>query len=729
MPTQLSFFWPDGEKIPDEHLRSVYRHPPLVPDRFNRGALVVGSRGAGKTTLLRFQKESHPGVALHVALNTELASLSKQTALGPLSPTTSATQEELLGNKATSLIAVSVAERLAKKSITPPWDELRECLPGGALPSKRGGLAEFLAKTKINVSRGALDEFGAVPRTRPLVSFLSSLGRRCEQLGLPLLLLFDKADLVIPAALIPVLETLDQAAGYVAVVATRPGHGGLSLARSADSSSPGDHYDVVYLGLWPRSDDWRAFVESAIQAQPSIGSLSGIADDLRNAVVALSRDSVRVGLEAFAYIQASPANAHRQLSTALREIQTRQLTGIQAVLRDSHPDFPDFLERVRHAVLTKGPIRGPVTLSIESGRSARLFDGTSELSTFLDAALRSAALCVAEGDVWVPGGTSRRVEVPPHLLWRDGDPLWSSPSCLPINLSLRESDVFRSSGGPASPPTVFIAYRMQNRESGRFRETLEGSLTTHPTIRCRVEDGRVPVGHKWAKQIRDRIKRAKLVIGDVEGMRPEVLFELGFANGLRTPVLPVVSSAAIADVPYWLRATQLGHYSDARGVAEIISSVETHLAQAVRGGSPRGPTSSLVVWLRKFPWNADGFDQVETAARREGLNFEAFEAADSEDVVVDKARLATFLVIALDGSAWDSFGHFVCGTALAKPYAGYGAKRLSRRIVIIEPPSVTPKKFTGEGVSRCSDTVVVTKQEFALEEFERFAARRRAWER
>src|SRR5262245_16171832 len=129
MSAQLSLFWPDGEKIPDEHLQKIYRHPPLAPEKFNRGALVVGARGAGKTTLLRYQKETHSGIAIHIALNTELASLSKQTALGPLAPSTTAAQEELIGNKATSLLALSVADRLASKKISIPWNELRHCLP------------------------------------------------------------------------------------------------------------------------------------------------------------------------------------------------------------------------------------------------------------------------------------------------------------------------------------------------------------------------------------------------------------------------------------------------------------------------------------------------------------------------------------------------------------------------------------------------------------------------
>ena len=730
MSTQLSLFWPDGEKIPDEQLRKVYRHPPLAPQRFHRGALVVGARGAGKTTLLRYQKETHSGIAIHVALNTELASLSKQTALGPLAPNTTAAQEELIGNKATSLLALSVSERLTSKRVPIPWNALRHCLPTQYFPSGSRPGTGILPSLKTQISRAPLDDFADIPRTRPLVAFLSELGSRCEKQGEPLLLLFDKADLVIPAALIPVLETLDQAAGYVAVVATRPGHGGISLARFSGSISAGDHYDLVYLGLWPRSIEWVDFLLAAIEAQPGIGSLATIPGEIRDAVVALSRDSVRVGLEAFAHIQADPAKARDQLSRALTEIRERQLVAAQTVLRERHPDFLHLIQQARRRVIAdQGEVAGPVALRIEPRNGGTLFESASEITPFLESALRSAALCMPAGQMWVPGLSLQSVEIPPHLIWEKTDPLWSTTTFKSAEVVFRETEIFKKAGGPAPPPSIFIAYRMKNPESRRFRDSLAKALTQHPTLKCRVEDaGRIPVGKKWAPQVREMIKRSKLVVGDVEGLRPEVLFELGFANGLKTPVLPVVSGLEIKDIPYWLRSTQLGSYSSGPGIAEIVGSIETYMAQSGKAGTPRSPVSSLVVWLRRFAWNESAFDQLKTAARREGISFEAFEETDSEDVIIEKAYLSTFLIISLDGTDWDGFGHFVCGTALSKPFAGYSAKRLDRRIVILEPPTVQTKKFTAEGVSRCSETVVVTKPDKLLSEFERFLERRKEWE-
>ena len=67
--------WVEGEKIPGERVRDIYRPSPGVPSEFYRSSLVIGSRGAGKTTLFRYQNEMHEGVAVYVSLFEELASI------------------------------------------------------------------------------------------------------------------------------------------------------------------------------------------------------------------------------------------------------------------------------------------------------------------------------------------------------------------------------------------------------------------------------------------------------------------------------------------------------------------------------------------------------------------------------------------------------------------------------------------------------------------------------
>jgi len=107
--------WIEGEKIPDSRLREIFRQPPGAPPAFYRSSLVVGSRGVGKTTLFRYHKEVHDGIAVHISLATEFASLTKQTAIGPLSVDFPAALARLVCGKATALLAVSISERLTRK--------------------------------------------------------------------------------------------------------------------------------------------------------------------------------------------------------------------------------------------------------------------------------------------------------------------------------------------------------------------------------------------------------------------------------------------------------------------------------------------------------------------------------------------------------------------------------------------------------------------------------------
>lgn len=60
-------------------------------------------------------------------------------------------------------------------------------------------------------------------------------------------------------------------------------------------------------------------------------------------------------------------------------------------------------------------------------------------------------------------------------------------------------------------------------------------------------------------QIQGAIHRAKLVVADLTGSNPNVLFELGMAMGLSKPVL-LISQDPIKDVPFDLQAHQVAVY-------------------------------------------------------------------------------------------------------------------------------------------------------------------------
>jgi len=168
--------WIEGERIPDERLRDIFRPPPGVPITFLRSSLVVGSRGAGKTTLFRYQKLTHTGIAIHINLAAEFASLTKQTGFGPLALDIPQTMEPHLVGKATSLLALTVAERLSKKNIPVPTSELCPCLPPTLIPTGSTVDTNWIVDAKKAVAGAALESFRDISSARPLPTFISTLG-------------------------------------------------------------------------------------------------------------------------------------------------------------------------------------------------------------------------------------------------------------------------------------------------------------------------------------------------------------------------------------------------------------------------------------------------------------------------------------------------------------------------------------------------------------------------
>jgi hypothetical protein len=731
--TDVGEVWLDGEKIPDNRIREIFRPPPQVPTEFYRSALIIGAKGAGKTTLFRYHKETHPGLAVHISLATEFASLAKQSALGPLAIDYPPDVEQLVVGKATSLLAVSIAARLARKRIPIPWDTLRECIPVGVGVQPFADQVEGCSVLKSAVSRSPLEMFPDISHSRPLPDLMATLGERCEERHGPLLLLLDRADMVPPPALVPVLELLDQSGGYIALVATRPGHGGMTLVRLADAAVPGDHYDIVHLGILPRSNDWLDLVRDAVAAQLGEPARSCLPEEMREGVLVLSRDSIRMALEIFARAAgASSVERGGQALSALDDQREKHLVAVQRTLRAYHPDFRKLVNDIREQVLAEsGSITGPVLLAIEGNSPETLFGAQSHLSTFLELSLRSGALCTPEGERWIPGTTPNEVEVPPLFVWRRGDKIWVAEAAVPCRITRRESRVLRVSGGPGAVPSLFVAYRMHFEESKRFKRRLEDLIRVHPSLaHWRFADGQVPAGTNWPTAIRGRINKSKVVVADVTGMRPDVLFELGFAFGLRRHFIPVVSKPEErGKLPYWLGATQVGHYDDAAGMAGIVSSIEAHFYDPEFSKTPRppSPVPSLAVWLRVLDWNRTAMEQFRIAGEREGLKVEAYDDETPEETLIRRGTSAALLVVSLDGTEWDSLVHFVCGAVMSRPEAGYANRKLARQVLILEPPGTGQRSFTADSVARCHENVLIISLNSVARETSRFGRRHNEW--
>jgi len=62
-------------------------------------------------------------------------------------------------------------------------------------------------------------------------------------------------------------------------------------------------------------------------------------------------------------------------------------------------------------------------------------------------------------------------------------------------------------------------------------------------------DDAIPPGALRAASVFDGIREADLVVADVSGHKPNVLFELGFARGLRKPTILLFSLKSGASLP------------------------------------------------------------------------------------------------------------------------------------------------------------------------------------
>jgi len=710
--SQQLILWHEGEKIPDEELTRIFQRPPSVPPYFGRSALVVGSKGAGKTTLLRYQKEIHEGVAIHLSLATELASLSKQAAVGPLTLHTKSTQDELLIGKTISLLALSISERLSRKGLEPPWNALRDCLPSDFTRRRPKNIPNWIRKAKLRISRASLKDFSTLPDTRPLVTFLAEMGNVTYEEKGPLLLLLDRADLVVPTALVPVLELLDQSPGFVVLLATRPGHGGATLARLEATGGPGDQYDVIHLGLRPRSDEWLDFMYRAVAAQLQGANIGSVASSTRDGVLFLARDSLRTALEAFSRGLLAGDGNEVHLRKALVDLRELQLNAVQSKVRPHHPEFRRLVTETRKREMERSNgIRGPVTVSVATDLQPTLFNFPTELALFMEAGLRSAGFCMPEGRIWLPGLIPDEVEIPPLLLWDPEDAFWDRQAPSQVEpLRYSRSAFLKTRGGPPPSPTIFIAFRMDSPRSIAFRRNLEQEVSEHPALRrCEITDGRVVIGEDWAPMIRERISRAKLVVGDATGLRPEVVFELGFAYGLNTPVLPVVESLELSEIPFWLRSKQIGTYDSTEQLREIVASIETHLVDPKFFTTTRQtpPVPNLAIWLGNTDWEEKAADQFTTSLNRAGLKVERYSESSPAEEVLRRATIATVLGVTMAGTSHDAFAHFVCGAVAARPNSGYGQKKLPRRILVLEDSTGDGPSFTAEGLSRCIDTVTI----------------------
>lgn len=733
-----SEFWLDGEKIPDNYLEKIFRSPPNFPSPdnifqfFNRSALVIGGRGTGKTTLFRYLKNRHVGIALHIFLPTEFESVTKQTGYGPFASSFPSHLELLIASKSISLLAITIITRLFDKGVRGvETNAVVKCLPKKYWPGESKITPEWVKNITQDLAKAPLEKFKGISEANSLPPLISYLGDRVRyELNKSLLLLFDRADMVTAPSLAITIELLNQPDTYEALVAMRPGHSWHTINRIADSAVAGDHYDVVYLGANPRSENWESFVEEAVGAQPfveNLGGLQSIPREIKEWVIALSRDSIRTALELFGSYVMEERSQVANLIWTIDRLRKIQIASASLRIQQFHPDFKKLLRDIRKAALNENNvIVGPVLLQIEE-QSLNLFFPTIS-DHFIEEALRTGAFVILGSDSWIPGLRLSEVEISPILLWENGDPRWTNKTAKTTTVNKTDKQLLDTYvGGKPKSPSAFIAFRVKNSDSKYFRQKIEEAVKTHPYLtNCIIKDGSILGGIKWAPEIRDRIKRASLAVGDITGMHPDVIFELGFAYGLGKPIIPVVANPSqVSESPDWIRAWQILHYSSQEGTNAILKSIIEFMSgqEYKQILSPKKADPYTAVWLRQVDWNKHPQDQFESWTKRFDLTPKFLFEEQSSDEMIDEVMKASFIIINLDGGTYDGLMHFICGVSIANLKNTIG---LDKHILVVEKPEHSGR-LAAESIKKCPSYIKIVKPNEILDSIDKYGRHLSNW--
>jgi hypothetical protein len=271
--------------------------------------------------------------------------------------------------------------------------------------------------------------------------------------------------------------------------------------------------------------------------------------------------------------------------------------------------------------------------------------------------------------------------------------------------------LFPGSGGPRRPSSasVFIAYRMNDPVSRRFRASFERRLKRLGAFHA--VDGNVRGGDPWAVTIRKRIEKARAVVADVTGPSREVLFELGVAGN--KPLIPVVAREADRGrLPKWLTSLQILPY-EGTGLVKVAEAV----ANRLEGASPRqrfrpSPLPGRVVWLqdRDADWATSALVRFGNLCQEAGLAVTVVypdQLGSFEDL---SAHLRAWLMVAcIDGGKQDYAAHFFAGDIVARRRAGAGHGRgesLSRLAVVLVRDEPSLETFVADSLRRVPEDAV-----------------------
>lgn len=427
-PTNTQSVPRDGEKVPPELIKLTHVPHPGVPSEFLRSSLLVGSRGAGKTFLLRQRRQtSHPG-AVHLSLVETLSSISRDAGLGGRAVAFDADDGQRIASKTAALLAVYALQNLLEEPGVDGAFSLSE-LDSVLTPDLRAtGRADRL---KVAALRRAVvgSPLGEWPAHADLDGLIDALVAMAAASPAPFALFLDRAEAATAPSASFLVRLLDQTVPVLTVLAGRPGLSQLLPPRHDPTLVPGDHYDLVQIGVDPYTPDWSAFASSVVTRTLEVSGVADSAQPPLDWALRLSRESLRRALAlAQVSLQADSPEARAGLT---REFRSQQLATVRGELYPDHVDFEEVLDSaLARADLAGRRASGPqfrLSLSLEgAGDQISLLDTPDTAREFLLRALRAEALLLPPGHSWHPYELPSLFEVSPLLVWDGSNTLWTT---------------------------------------------------------------------------------------------------------------------------------------------------------------------------------------------------------------------------------------------------------------------------------------------------------------
>jgi hypothetical protein len=419
----------DAEKLSTQQIEQTHVPHPGVSDHFNRSTLLIGSRGVGKTFLLRHRKQtSHQG-GIYINLVDTMHSIARDVGIGGRSLVFTEDQAGRIRAKTAALIASRAIElciREAGEDLALDLTLIEPLLPREFWPSP-SATPRAAQDLRYAISTSSLSSWPPQDHTSILIDFLGELAAVYPD---KLTIFFDRAEDISIPSLAVLMQLLDQSVEALVVIAARPGLAQL-MPRDIDPTLiPGDHYDIIHVGVNPYLDSWQRFMESATRNYLAANEIALTDDPQLRWACGMARDSVRqaVTFAQFAISARTPASLS-QRADQMRAAREQLLRIVRQQLVPEHADFQKVIEHVqRHPDVTRRNSEGAqfqVLLHIV-GQSEQqtLFGKQDPLYEYLLRAVRGGALFYPPGYYWHPYEIPDTFELAPLLAWDGRNDGW-----------------------------------------------------------------------------------------------------------------------------------------------------------------------------------------------------------------------------------------------------------------------------------------------------------------